>query len=102
MNYKKSFSIFTIFLIMVLFSAIESSASPGSLDPAFGGGGFITSLFAGSAYTSAVQSDEKIIVVGRSNEQGFTLIRYNPNGSLDTSFGIDGKVITDIPGDNEI
>jgi len=45
-----------------------------------------------------VQSDEKILVVGSSsngNALDIALVRYNSDGSLDTSFDSDGKVTTD-------
>ncbi len=50
----------------------------------------------------AVQADGKYVVVGSSN-QDFAAVRYNPDGSLDTSFGGDGKVTVDIAvGANDI
>jgi uncharacterized delta-60 repeat protein len=46
-----------------------------------------------------VQTDGKIIAVGYSEQTStdadFALARYNPNGSLDASFGTGGKVTTD-------
>lgn len=48
-----------------------------------------------SATALAVQTDGKILVAGRSNGDG-ALVRYNTNGSLDTNFSGDGKVITDL------
>jgi uncharacterized delta-60 repeat protein len=44
-----------------------------------------------------LQSDDKILVVGGSNDD-FTLVRYNSDGSLDTSFGTGGIVLTDFFG----
>jgi uncharacterized delta-60 repeat protein len=46
---------------------------------------------------TAIQSDGKILVAGTSNGE-FTLIRYNVNGSLDTTFGIGGIVAAPIYG----
>ena len=69
----------------------------GSLDTSFGGDGKVTTDFGTSddrAYAIVVQPDGKIVVAG--NAQGdFALARYNPDGSLDTSFGNGGKVVTD-------
>ena len=48
-----------------------------------------------AGYTLAVQSDGKILLAGVSNEN-FALIRYNSNGTLDTTFGSGGIVVTDI------
>ena len=46
----------------------------------------------------ALQGDGKIVVVGRARRRDFALARYNPNGSLDTSFSGDGKQKTDFGG----
>ncbi len=48
----------------------------------------------------AIQADGKIVAVGPSGADGgdFALARYNPNGSLDTSFSGDGKQTTDFGG----
>src|SRR5213596_336425 len=46
----------------------------------------------------AVQSDGKIVATGFSNGEGcckVTLARYKTDGSLDSSFGAAGKVLTD-------
>src|SRR2546428_5506390 len=53
---------------------------------------------ADQAYGVAVQPDGKIVVAGRTNntsDSDFAVARYNRDGSLDTSFGIRGKLITD-------
>ena len=45
-----------------------------------------------------MQSDGKIVVAGDSyngTNSDFALVRYLADGTLDTSFGSDGKVITD-------
>jgi serralysin len=41
----------------------------------------------------ALQGDGKIVAVGYGED--FGIARYNPNGSLDTSFSGDGKQATD-------
>jgi uncharacterized delta-60 repeat protein len=50
------------------------------------------------AYAVAIQNDGKIIAAGDAyngnNGWNFALVRYNSNGSLDTSFGSGGKVLT--------
>jgi uncharacterized delta-60 repeat protein len=74
----------------------------GSLDPGFGAGGKVTTDFAGGfdqANALAVQ-DDKPVVAGRAGFEGnddFALARYNPDGTLDPSFGTGGKVTTDFP-----
>ena len=47
----------------------------------------------------AIQADGKIVVVGaagqRHDDSKFVLARYTGDGTLDASFGSDGKVETD-------
>jgi uncharacterized delta-60 repeat protein len=76
-------------------------AAPGQLDPAFGGDGTVTTNFTrglDDASSVAIQADGKLVVAGTANYRGrnarFALARYEQDGSLDTSFGGDGKVIT--------
>jgi uncharacterized delta-60 repeat protein len=70
----------------------------GKLDTSFGNGGIVNTDVAGLAVPRdiALQSDGKIIVVGGSDD--FVLVRYKPNGSLDTSFGSGGMAYTDFGG----
>ena len=77
----------------------------GDLDTSFGVGGKVITDFSGSndeATAVALQPDGKIVVVGGSSisEIGglFALARYLPNGTLDTTFGGDGRVTTDVGG----
>ncbi|HSA59291.1 MAG TPA: hypothetical protein VLJ37_06355 [bacterium] len=89
--------------------ALARYHTDGSLDSGFGTGGKVTtpSPDLGSfAYAMAIQSDGKIVVVGQETvsftdppKDDFVLARYQTDGSLDTSFGTDGIVITDIGGD---
>jgi uncharacterized delta-60 repeat protein len=72
----------------------------GSPDATFSGDGRLTTpVGPANAFDSAhgvvVQPDSKIVVVGHSNGD-IALVRYNSDGSLDTSFGTDGKLTTDI------
>ena len=70
----------------------------GSLDTTFGTGGRVmTDLESGGrVHGVLIQEDGKIIIVGGTNfESDFLLVRYNVDGSLDQSFGSDGKVLTD-------
>jgi uncharacterized delta-60 repeat protein len=77
----------------------------GSLDAAFGSGGRVTTNFSASsddvASTVALQFDGKIIVAGDTDEN-FALARYNPDGSLDGTFGNAGKVTTNLGSDDRI
>ena len=73
------------------------AAQAGCLDVSFGGGGYVHTDPDGPAYADgseavAIQPDGKIIVAGQSHDPAkgnpsFTVLRYNADGSLDTSFG---------------
>src|SRR5215471_14524786 len=77
----------------------------GTLDNTFGSRGRVRTDFPGlAAVPSAVviQSDGKIVVAGGAFPLftfagNFELVRYNSNGSLDTSFGNGGIVTTTFP-----
>ena len=79
--------------------ALARYNSDGSLDTTFDGDGKVTTDLGGREYGSsiAIQSDGKILVAGSnsSTRSFFALARYNANGSLDNSFGLNGKVLTD-------
>ena len=75
----------------------------GSLDSTFGTGGKVTTSILSTkddlAWAIAIQSDGKIVVAGNTfngSDTLFALVRYNVNGSLDTTFGTGGKVTTAI------
>jgi uncharacterized delta-60 repeat protein len=81
----------------------------GSLDPTFGNGGFVSTSFAGIANRAsavAVQPDSKIVATGyASNGSGgfdFGLARYESDGSLDSTFGSGGRVMTDFSGTTDV
>jgi len=76
----------------------------GSLDPTFGVGGKVTTDFGGRdlAFTLVLQPDGKLVAAGGSPFRGFSsfsLTRYLPDGSLDRTFGTEGKVITEFGGE---
>jgi uncharacterized delta-60 repeat protein len=75
----------------------------GSLDWTFGTGGIVQSNHTGnyvSAYAVAIQSDGKIVVTGKNivgdGSDEFAVDRFNTDGSLDTTFGSGGIVVTQI------
>ena len=76
--------------------------SDGSVDTTFNHTGTVLTDFDSSydrANSIAIQSDGKIIVGGYvtiGNKQDMGLCRYNIDGSLDSSFGINGKIATGI------
>jgi len=81
--------------------------STGSLDLTFDGDGIVTTPIGSSneiATAISLQSNGKIIVGGFSFNGGnddFALVRYNSNGTLDSSFGTGGKVTTDFSSSND-
>jgi uncharacterized delta-60 repeat protein len=81
--------------------ALARYLSDGTLDTSFGTGGKVITSFgevSSEASSVAVQPDGKIVAAGYANIDGngdFALVRYNSNGTLDTTFGTGGKVITD-------
>ena len=75
----------------------------GALAPLFGAGGKLVwdlGNAADLATSVAVQPDGKFIVVG-TNVADFVVARYNPDGSLDPTFGSGGVVVTDFDGGSD-
>lgn len=79
----------------------------GSLDSSFGSGGVVTTdFFRGDdiARAIAIQSDGKIVIAGEGSVFGtgldFAVVRFNTDGSLDSTFGTWGKVTSDFLGDD--
>ena len=78
----------------------------GALDPTFGSGGTVlTNMnelggFDEEMFSVAIQSDGKIVTAGRilksGGQEDTALARYNPDGTLDETFGDGGKVLTDV------
>jgi uncharacterized delta-60 repeat protein len=87
--------------LTIAFAGMARAA--GEFDTSFGTGGKVFTDFStriDTAYDMVIQPDGKIVVVGMSQFDStawynFGLARYNPDGTLDTSFGTDGKVSTD-------
>src|SRR5690349_2739282 len=89
--------------IMVgIFPALALLLSFGDLDPSFGNQGLVSIDFGGGdgeAQGMAQQKDGRIVLVGSGRPSSnrlvdFALMRLQPNGQLDTSFGAGGKVST--------
>jgi uncharacterized delta-60 repeat protein len=77
----------------------------GGLDPTFGAGGKVITRMSQESgnddiQTVALQSDGRIIAVGPAwrgdTNKDFGVVRYNLDGTLDDTFGIGGKVLTNI------
>jgi uncharacterized delta-60 repeat protein len=72
----------------------------GSIDASFGNGGTVLTSFGGvnsAGSDVVVQPDGKIVAVGFAAGD-FGIARYNTNGSLDSTFGNGGLVMTDLGG----
>ena len=85
----------------------RSLLAAGDLDLGFGTGGRVVTDVGSSSLDIAsevlIQTNGKIIAVGstRSNvTRDFALTRYHTDGTLDTSFSFDGKVVTNFGGDD--
>lgn len=80
--------------------ALARFNSDGTLDTTFGTSGKVMlsiSKFDSYGFDLALQTDGKIIVVGRSFDRGSwwpdaVIIRLHENGSIDNSFGINGTI----------
>jgi uncharacterized delta-60 repeat protein len=85
--------------------AVARYAADGVLDATFGIGGLVTTEFTPGANELAeailIQPDGKIIAAGARIElfrADFAVARYNPDGTLDSTFGNGGLVTTDVLG----
>lgn len=82
--------------------AVYRFTSTGALDTTFGTGGkVITPIGTGNERITglAIQSGGELVAAGFSfngTDNDFALVRYNSNGSLDTTFDGDGKLTTAI------
>ena len=85
--------------------AVARYNTDGTLDTTFGAGGRVRTDFPGLAAVPSsvvIQPDGKIVVAGGAFPLftflgDFKVVRYNPNGSLDRSFGSGGIVTTTFP-----
>jgi uncharacterized delta-60 repeat protein len=95
------FGEFFLFVGLICSIARIAQAAPGDLDPTFGIGGKVSDGSLHSVYDLAVQPDGKIVLAGtryfHPDATSWYLVRclarYNSDGSLDTSFGTNGRVV---------
>lgn len=94
------------------FFALARYTSAGSLDPTFDTDGKLTADFNcgwNEALSVSVQPDGKIIAAGSAGindysnfpAADFALVRFNSDGTTDTNFGNNGKVVTDFSSHND-
>lgn len=88
--------------------AVVRLNSNGSLDSSFGSNGTVETDFGpgdDSVTKALLQSDGKLLVVGAAEnafgDEDFAIARYDANGDLDTSFGLDGRLTTDFGSGND-
>ncbi len=85
---------FDIPLVVPVFWLVRLNVD-GSLDPSFGTGGQVYTPFPGGALDVSVagllQPDGRIVAMGWGN-MAVMAARYNPDGSLDPTFGTAGQV----------
>lgn len=82
-------------------AALARYNADGTLDPAFGGDGIVTTQVGSlsQAFAVAVDGDGRTLVAGDTNSGGnvdFALVRYLADGTLDAAFGTTGVVTTPI------
>ncbi len=86
----------------------------GSFDSSFGTNGKVISNIGNNpnygndesvSPDMVIQDDDKIIISGTiysSSSSDFAMTRYNPNGTLDNTFGNNGTVVTDFNNDYDV
>jgi uncharacterized delta-60 repeat protein len=87
--------------------AVARYLTGGGLDSSFGGDGKVTTNFTSGndyAWDMALQSDGKVVAVGAAAGAGerFALARYNTDGGPDSTFGGDGKVVTNLKSGSDV
>jgi uncharacterized delta-60 repeat protein len=102
-------TIITLTLILAFISSnqiLQTHAAAGDIDTSFGTGGRVisdVSMNFDEAHAVAVQSDGKIVVAGfaqpsEDDSRDFAVLRYGSTGAPDSSFGSEGRVLTDFFG----
>src|SRR5439155_4504995 len=82
-------------VLLAAFLPGSALAAPGDLDPSFGSGGVVQGPL-GFAYGVSLQRDGKIVVAGSpSGASSFQVVRYQTDGTMDSSFGVGGVATTD-------
>jgi uncharacterized delta-60 repeat protein len=82
--------------LAVTFGPNLAHAAAGSLDPTFGTGGKVVNSFGSPVVVAnaGLQPDGKIVVLISTDLLSFELVRFLPDGSVDTNFGSGGVAET--------
>ena len=98
---------------LAITSAVSTFAADGDLDATFGTNGIATYDFDGTPSNTdndqsrdvAVQTDGKIVMVGyaylTASNTALAIMRFNADGTLDTTFGNNGRVLNDYAAGSE-
>ena len=98
--------LYSIFSICLLFSLVSQAQPAGTLDSTFNGTGIIQSnnLMHDIYNDVRVQDDQKIVASGVSLNTSYTGVvvvdRWMQDGSADTSFGTNGRVVIPVGNDS--
>lgn len=105
---KRYHAPFALALTITLIITTSVMATAGTLDPTFGTNGIVVTDLGGpsdAGVNIVLQPDGRIIMAGSaeldSNFPGYrtpVIVRYDPDGTLDKTFGTDGKVTAVIRG----
>lgn len=83
--------------------ALLKYRTDGTLDPSFGNNGIVIhNIGTGDVIYDMTLQNGKFLCAGTSgsglDDLDFTMLRFNPNGTVDTDFGDNGTLVTDIAG----
>ena len=107
-TFRKYLLTLVVFFLCIFNSQSLAWAADGDLDTSFDTDGKVsTPILSGADEANSVvlQSDGKIVAAGSSyngSNYDFAVVRYNTDGSLDTTFGTGGKVTTSIGSDPDV
>ena len=107
-TFRKYLLTLVVFFLCIFNSQSLAWAADGDLDTSFDTDGKVsTPILSGADEANSVvlQSDGKIVAAGSSyngSNYDFAVVRYNTDGSLDTTFGTGGKVTTSIGSDSDV
>jgi uncharacterized delta-60 repeat protein len=85
--------------VMLLGLTSAASASPGALDASFDGDGIAMTPIGtvDQAFAMAIDGSGRMVLAGFAfttpTKKDFALARYNADGTLDTTFSVDGRVM---------
>ena len=98
----------TLLLLVLLTFSAKASTPAGSLDNTFGNNGVTTTHFTSGMsqiWGMGIDSNKNIVAGGfawNGKDLDFAVARYKPNGVLDSTFGVNGMVITAVGDSNDL